>query len=79
MFKHVTSTDPLKNPAYDPHYIEQEIDLDILMAAFKFARQNIEYEPLKNYLLKEVNPGPTVSTDEDIRGMVYAVAVRQRY
>ncbi|KIJ28546.1 GMC oxidoreductase [Sphaerobolus stellatus SS14] len=64
---HITSTDPLRNSAFDPNYLDHDLDLDILIEAFKFARGNIDYEPLKSYVFKEVNPGSTISTDEEIK------------
>ncbi|KIJ38389.1 GMC oxidoreductase [Sphaerobolus stellatus SS14] len=64
---HITSTDPLNGPAFDPNYLEHELDLDILTETFKFARSTAEYEPLKSHIAKEMNPGPNISTDEEIK------------
>ena len=37
-----------------------------MLAGFKFARGLANHEPFKGVVAKEVSPGPSVSSDEDI-------------
>ncbi|KAF9447615.1 GMC oxidoreductase [Macrolepiota fuliginosa MF-IS2] len=66
---HVTTSDAKVQPAMDPHYFEQEIDLQILREIMKFGRKVGNTAPLKDYFdetLVELNPGSDVSTDEEL-------------
>ncbi|THU92828.1 alcohol oxidase [Dendrothele bispora CBS 962.96] len=64
---HATTKDPLADPEIDPHYFEEDIDLQTYVECFKFVRRMGQEAPLKDYLAKEANPGPEVQTDEQIR------------
>ncbi|THH16024.1 hypothetical protein EUX98_g9367 [Antrodiella citrinella] len=68
--KHATSSDPLKDPEYDPHYLEMEADLDIMVEQLHFARKIASTSPLKDIIAVELNPGPKVQTDEQIRDWI---------
>ncbi|KIP10401.1 hypothetical protein PHLGIDRAFT_240805 [Phlebiopsis gigantea 11061_1 CR5-6] len=61
---HSTSADPTKEPEFDARYFEQSLDLDIHVEMVKFARRVANTAPLKDMVVKEVNPGPEVQTDE---------------
>ncbi|KAI0317903.1 GMC oxidoreductase [Amylostereum chailletii] len=63
---HAASTDPLVQPAIDPHYFEDDIDRQTMIEQFKVARKLAATEPFKSVLGCEVNPGPEVQTDEEI-------------
>ncbi|THG98101.1 hypothetical protein EW026_g4042 [Hermanssonia centrifuga] len=66
--KHSTSSNPTKDPEFDAHYFEQMVDLDIFTEMCKFARKLADVEPLKDMIVKELNPGAEVQTDEQLRG-----------
>ncbi|KII91114.1 hypothetical protein PLICRDRAFT_173018 [Plicaturopsis crispa FD-325 SS-3] len=66
---HITSTDPKVHPAFDPHYFEEDIDLQNFIETVKFAREIPHNSPLKELLgssVKELNPGSDIVTDEEI-------------
>ncbi|EKM59944.1 uncharacterized protein PHACADRAFT_250766 [Phanerochaete carnosa HHB-10118-sp] len=61
---HSTSSDPRKDPEMDAHYFEQSFDLGIHVEMVKFARKVANTSPMKEMVVKEVNPGLEVQTDE---------------
>lgn len=67
---HVTSSNPQEQPAFDPHYFEQGIDLEMLREAVNFSRRILKGQPVKDYfkgeMPVELNPGAEQTTDEDI-------------
>ncbi|KAI0067077.1 GMC oxidoreductase [Artomyces pyxidatus] len=63
---HVASKDPLAQPTIDPHYFEEDIDLQTFVEQVKFARKVAATAPINAFIGKEVNPGPTVKTDAEI-------------
>lgn len=64
---HCTSPDPKEDPAFDPHYFEEEIDLQTLVDTVKFVRTKLsKTAPFCDMIVEELNPGPEVQTDEDI-------------
>ncbi|KDR78179.1 hypothetical protein GALMADRAFT_245214 [Galerina marginata CBS 339.88] len=67
---HVETKDPAAHPKIDPHYLENSIDLEILVQQFKFIRSLKEVEPWKSGVLREVSPGPTCVSDDDIREFI---------
>ncbi|KAF9821193.1 hypothetical protein IEO21_00801 [Rhodonia placenta] len=66
---HSTSSNPRKEPEFDPHYLEEKVDLDIWCETTKFVRGLSQVSPLKDMIVKEVNPGPAVEDDGQLRGM----------
>ncbi|KAI9433324.1 GMC oxidoreductase [Lactarius indigo] len=63
---HATSPDPLAPPALDPHYFEDEFDLQNMVEVVKFTRRLATTSPLSDIIAREHNPGPEVQTDEEI-------------
>ncbi|EKM51206.1 uncharacterized protein PHACADRAFT_200028 [Phanerochaete carnosa HHB-10118-sp] len=63
---HVKSSDPNEDPDFDPRYLERNVDADVLLEATKFMRNLANISPLKDMIVKELNPGPTVQTDEQL-------------
>ena len=55
-------------PALDFKYFEDEhgYDAEILVGGIKAARKMAESEPLKNWIQREVAPGPGVTSDDDL-------------
>ncbi|TFY53310.1 hypothetical protein EVG20_g10175 [Dentipellis fragilis] len=70
---HATSTDPFKQPEIDPHYFEEDIGEDGLrnlitfLELMKFIRGAASQQPLNSCFGKEVNPGPEVQSDEELK------------
>ncbi|KAF9449471.1 GMC oxidoreductase [Macrolepiota fuliginosa MF-IS2] len=65
---HTTSSDPKAHPDLDPHYFEEETDIKMLGEVVKFCRKVAQTEPFKDYLAGEINPRPSVNTDDEIAG-----------
>ncbi|TFK47199.1 GMC oxidoreductase [Heliocybe sulcata] len=63
---HASSPDPLEQPEIDPCYLEDDHDLQILAEAVKFVRSLTDIEPWKSGTVREINPGPSCTTDEEI-------------
>lgn len=64
---HITSNSASVDAAYDPHYFEEETDLLTFVEQIKFARKLAEVEPFKSMIVSEINPGPEVKDDEQIK------------
>ena len=75
-FQHIESADPHDPPIIDPHLFEEEIDLDLLMAAFKMVRQLTRSPHLQSVIEKEVQPLSDIQMDELIKGIPFHL---QRY
>ncbi|KIJ34490.1 GMC oxidoreductase [Sphaerobolus stellatus SS14] len=60
---HITSKDPTTYPALDANYFDHQIDLDIMVEAFKFGRDLANHEPFKKIMAREANPGLNVETE----------------
>lgn len=67
---HATSPDPTTQATMDPHYFENDFDLEILVQQFKFMRKIAETDPWKSTIVREVNPGLECTTDEQIRDFI---------
>ncbi|GJE88963.1 GMC oxidoreductase [Phanerochaete sordida] len=63
---HITSADPKVEPAIDPRYFSEQIDLDIMVDSVKFIRKVAQTEPFGSIIEREELPGPDVQTDEQI-------------
>ncbi|KAA1477083.1 GMC oxidoreductase [Dentipellis sp. KUC8613] len=64
---HATSTDPFQHPEIDPHYFEEDIDLITLLELMKFIRRVASQQPWSSCLGKEINPGPEVQSDDELK------------
>ncbi|KAJ7780128.1 GMC oxidoreductase [Mycena maculata] len=64
---HAKSGDPLENPSIDPHYFENDFDLEVLVQHIKYIRTMVHTEPFKSGVVREMDPGPNCVTDKDIR------------
>ncbi|KAH9947105.1 GMC oxidoreductase [Amylocystis lapponica] len=69
---HISSADPKAQPAINPHYLEEDIDMELLLDAFKFARKVCATEPFKSLVVSEYEPGEHVVSDEDLRAHIKA-------
>ncbi|KIJ48404.1 GMC oxidoreductase [Sphaerobolus stellatus SS14] len=63
---HISSPDPFVQGVIHPNDLACQIDVENMLAGFKFARSLAQHEPFKGVVAKEVSPGPSVSSDEDI-------------
>ncbi|KAI5294340.1 hypothetical protein KEM52_004217 [Ascosphaera acerosa] len=65
---YLTSADPNVKPALDFRYFTdpEGYDAATLVAGFKAARKVAEQAPFKNWLTREIAPGPKVQTDEEL-------------
>ncbi|KAH7912481.1 hypothetical protein BJ138DRAFT_1112278 [Hygrophoropsis aurantiaca] len=64
---HSVSSNWETDPAFDPHYFEEDADLEILVETMLFIRKLANTEPFKNSIAQELNPGPEVSTVEGLK------------
>ncbi|KAI5298158.1 hypothetical protein KEM56_004273 [Ascosphaera pollenicola] len=64
----LTSADPSVKPSLDFRYFTdpEGYDAATLVAGFKAARKVAEQAPFKNYIEREIAPGPKVQTDEEL-------------
>ncbi|TDL21811.1 GMC oxidoreductase [Rickenella mellea] len=67
---HITSHNLMDDPAMDPRYFEEHFDLKLFAELMRFVRRIPDHEPLKGLIAKEVFPGPSVSTDEQIQEFI---------
>ena len=66
--KHIGSANPEDPPLIDPQYFDNDTDVDILVEGFRFTRQVCATEPFASLVEAEVSPGPSVQTDDEIKG-----------
>ena len=62
------STDLFEAPAIQPNYLTSEKDREVLLSGQKLIRRLLNETTLKNYVVEEVIPGPSVVSDDDLRG-----------
>ncbi|WNV83830.1 GMC oxidoreductase [Umezawaea sp. Da 62-37] len=64
----LTSADPAVKPALDFGYFTNPdgYDEQTLVDGFRVAREIASHEPLKSWLLREIAPGPSITSDEDL-------------
>ncbi|KAG5220526.1 alcohol oxidase [Salix suchowensis] len=67
---HISSTDPLAPPAIDLNVLSNDVDLDIMVDAVKYARKVVSTDALKDVVRAEVSPGASVNTDEGIKAYI---------
>ncbi|KAH8102406.1 GMC oxidoreductase [Cristinia sonorae] len=67
---HIVSSDPAVPPTFDPHYLEESIDLELLVEQLRFIRNLVTLSPLKDSNPKELNPGSAYDTDEKLKEYV---------
>ncbi|KAF8158651.1 GMC oxidoreductase [Mycena galopus ATCC 62051] len=63
---HATSADPTAQPVIDPHYFEQDIDLEVMVDVLKYLRKLGSTGGFKDLFASETDPGASVQTDEEI-------------
>lgn len=63
---HIQSADPFKPPAINYQFLATENDRRISIKGFKRAREIVAASPLREFVEKEIAPGPQVQSDEEI-------------
>ena len=66
----LTSRSPRAPPAIDPHFFEDERDLDILVHGVRLARGILNAAPFARYGGIEVMPGAAVNSEDEIRSFI---------
>jgi len=70
----ITSADPLAAPAIDYRYFTDPDGHDeaVLIAGIRLARRVAEQPPMANWLVREVFPGPQVTSDDELSTVLRA-------
>lgn len=66
----LNSADPFSPPAIDANYLATERDLAVLAAGVREARRVLNQPALAPHRLAELEPGPAVQSDDEIRDYV---------
>ncbi|MEM7347871.1 MAG: GMC oxidoreductase, partial [Chloroflexota bacterium] len=64
------SADPNDPPIYDPNYLAEQEDMDVLVEGVKLGRKIMTAPAYDDYRGEEYLPGETVQTDEEIQEFV---------
>ncbi|KAH8878720.1 alcohol oxidase [Thozetella sp. PMI_491] len=64
---HINPQDPHGKPIIDPKYLDNEYDVQAVIAGAKFARKIANTEPMSTFWELETEPGPEVETEEQWR------------
>ncbi|PIL27210.1 hypothetical protein GSI_10354 [Ganoderma sinense ZZ0214-1] len=67
---HATTNDPCVEPAIDPNYFGEQIDLEVLLDGAKFILKVADSAPWKEVAERQLLPGPAGATDESLRDFV---------
>ncbi|KAF7341597.1 GMC oxidoreductase [Mycena sanguinolenta] len=67
---HIASSDPLAAPAINHQVLDNEVDLNILVNAVKFARKLATTPSLSAVFTREVLPGAGIQTDDEIKDYI---------
>lgn len=63
---HIESADPMQPPAISPRFLQDQDDLQSLLAAVRIGRTLAQADPLRRYVEEELAPGPAVQTDAEL-------------
>ncbi|TCD68304.1 hypothetical protein EIP91_011163 [Steccherinum ochraceum] len=73
--QHITSADPAVPPEVDPHYFEEDLDLQLMVEDLRFLRKLAATSPLKDIMADELNPGVETQSDEELRNFIKSYLV----
>lgn len=62
----IRSRDPFEAPEMQPNYLNTELDRRTAVAAVKAARAIAASASMRPYVLREIKPGPTATSDADL-------------
>tara|TARA_R110000850_G_scaffold204865_14_gene331104 strand:- start:311 stop:961 length:651 start_codon:yes stop_codon:yes gene_type:complete len=67
------STDPEASPLIDPKYFTdpEGYDIKVMVESIKIAREIAEQPALKPWIKRELAPGPSIQTDEELEEYIY--------
>ncbi|RWN37547.1 GMC family oxidoreductase N-terminal domain-containing protein [Mesorhizobium sp.] len=60
------SADPADHPLIDPNYWSDPYDRDMSINGLRLAREIMRQKALASYVLREVLPGPTLTSDDEL-------------
>ncbi|KAG6858761.1 hypothetical protein C0995_014098, partial [Termitomyces sp. Mi166 len=63
---HISSSEPTAVPGIDHNYLNNEVDVKILVEGYKLLREIYKKSPLKEHIANEVSPGPEIQTDQEL-------------
>ena len=66
----LASGDPMANPLINPNYGAEKVDIDRIVTMVKIAREIYQTKAFAALGLTEINPGPDVKTDQELRTWV---------
>ncbi len=64
------SRDALEHPLIQPNYLDSEVDMETLVEGFKILRPLAQTKAFAPFVGEEVEPGPQVQSDEEIREFI---------
>ncbi len=64
---HIDDTNPTAAPKIQPNYLSTDADLQVAADSIKLARRLAGAPSLKRYELEEFKPGPSLTSDDDLR------------
>ncbi len=64
------SRDALEHPLIQPNYLDSEADMETLVEGFKILRPLAQTKAFAPFVGEEVEPGPQVQSDEEIREFI---------
>ena len=62
---HITSADPMTQPAIRPNFLDSSEDQRAMVEGMKIGRRIIEQKPMDRYRTHEIAPGPECRSDAD--------------
>ncbi|RUV03162.1 alanine-phosphoribitol ligase [Mesorhizobium sp. M6A.T.Cr.TU.017.01.1.1] len=62
----LNSADPADHPLIDPNYWSDPYDRDMSIKGLRLAREIVRQKALASYVLREVLPGPTLTSDDEL-------------
>lgn len=71
-YVHIKSPDPLADPRIDPNYLSHNDDARTLLTGLKMARRIVGAPAMKDFVVREVRPGPDVTEDGPLMEYVRA-------
>jgi len=60
------SADPLQAPAFIPNYLQDGEDVEAMLSGMRILRSILKNDPIASRIVKELVPGPSVTTDEQL-------------
>jgi len=72
---HITSSDPLEAPSFRMNLLTDPEDVQLLIEGVKLARRIVSQDAIRDHIANELNPGPDVTSDQDIERYIRSTAV----